>query len=86
MTNPSEAFAELKGRLDALEWAFREITGRDLIVEQSEEDQRYVFLGGYAVTTLTAAQDHAQTLVGDAMAVVKNAAARIDNRKPDKES
>lgn len=76
MTTPAEAFAELKGRLDALEWAFFEITGRTLIIEHSDDGNGlYRFDDGSVSNGLPVSVDYAQTCVSRELEAVKESAA-----------
>jgi hypothetical protein len=65
MTNVTEGTARMRGQMEALEWAYGEITHRDLVASRPDENGAgvYRFDDGAESPTLPAAIDYGQTLV-----------------------
>lgn len=77
MTTPEQR-AELEGRLAILKWAYRELTGHDLITDWSTVNGEgvYAFCNGAQEPTLKAAVDYAGLLVHRAMENARKTAAQ----------
>lgn len=65
MTTPGEGFAHMRGKMEALEWAYGELTHRDLVTSRPDENGTgvFVFDDGGESRTLPAAVDYGQVMV-----------------------